>query len=110
MSVGRSRPRRTFCELATDSAFAAKYGDKAAIPAVQAVRTLMTLVNENYQYLREISDFQFDRHIGKGGFGEVWLGNDLRTGKVGRPRSSSRSSFPVGRLRSSSGKSRRWRV
>lgn len=57
-------------------------GNKAKNPRVKAIRLLMTLVQKFPNKLRDISDFQFDRRIGKGGFGEVWLGNDLRTGKI----------------------------
>jgi len=48
----------------------------------RALTQFIYLVHQFPQFLREISDFQFDRPIGEGGFGQVWLGNDLRTGKV----------------------------
>ncbi|EAY08729.1 TKL family protein kinase [Trichomonas vaginalis G3] len=32
--------------------------------------------------IRDISDFTFQEIIGHGGFGEIWLANDLRTGKI----------------------------
>ena len=57
-------------------------GEKMRNPKVRALRYLMQLVQKFPHYLRDISDFQYDRRIGKGGFGEVWLGNDLRTGKI----------------------------
>ncbi|OHT09284.1 TKL family protein kinase [Tritrichomonas foetus] len=46
------------------------------------IQITMQLVNKYPQYIRDISDFQFDKRIGKGGYGEVWLANDLRTGKM----------------------------
>jgi hypothetical protein len=39
-------------------------------------------VNQNSDCLRDLSDFQFDHQIGKGGFCEVWLGSGLRTGRI----------------------------
>lgn len=42
----------------------------------------ITLIRKYPNLLREISDFEFDAIIGKGGFGEVWKANDLRSGKV----------------------------
>ena len=38
------------------------------------------LVKHHPEYLRKISDFQFVREAGKGGFGTVWLANDLKSG------------------------------
>ena len=57
-------------------------GPKGENPRVKMVSYLIRLVEKFPQYVREVSDFQYDRLIGKGGFGEVWMGNDLRTGKI----------------------------
>lgn len=55
---------------------------KKKIAEANAVFMISKLIERYPQYVRDISDFQFDRVIGKGGFGEVWLGHDLRTGKL----------------------------
>ena len=54
---------------------------KKKIAEANAVFMISKLVERYPEYVRDISDFQFDRVIGKGGFGQVWLGHDLRTGK-----------------------------
>ncbi|OHS96838.1 hypothetical protein TRFO_09728 [Tritrichomonas foetus] len=41
----------------------------------------IVLVQNHPEYLRNISDFHFLKEIGSGGFGTVWLTQDLRTGK-----------------------------
>ena len=51
------------------------------VSEANAVFMISKLIERYPEYVRDISDFQFDRVIGKGGFGEVWLGRDLRTGK-----------------------------
>ena len=47
-----------------------------------AIQLIMRLIQIYPNFIRDISDFQFDRPIGKGGFGQVWLAQDLRTGKL----------------------------
>lgn len=44
------------------------------------IALLIQLVDRYPEYVRQISDFQFEHAIGKGGFAQVWLANDLRTG------------------------------
>ena len=44
------------------------------------IHLLIQLVDRYPEYVRQISDFQFEQAIGKGGFAQVWLANDLRTG------------------------------
>jgi serine/threonine protein kinase len=75
-------PKHCYTELMSDADFAQAYPQQCHQANVKAIRSLQQLVNQNFEYLRDISDFQFDHQIGKGGFGEVWLGNDLRTGKT----------------------------
>ena len=80
--VGQGNPifdQSAFLKLAIPLS---QLGEKLRNPKVKALRYLMQLVQKFPHYLRDISDFQYDRRIGKGGFGEVWLGNDLRTGKI----------------------------
>ncbi|OHT15735.1 TKL family protein kinase [Tritrichomonas foetus] len=47
-----------------------------------AISLIMRLIQNYPNYIRDISDFQFEKPIGKGGFGQVWLARDLRTGKM----------------------------
>lgn len=42
----------------------------------------IVLVEHHPNYLRNISDFQFIKEIGKGAYGSVWLADDMRTGTV----------------------------
>ena len=41
--------------------------------------TLIELVEALPNYVRKLSDFNLDKQIGKGGFGEVWHAIDQRT-------------------------------
>jgi len=49
---------------------------------LQFVENMLHLVTTYPNYVRNISDFVFSCKIGQGGGGEVWLANDLRSGKV----------------------------
>ncbi|OHT03358.1 hypothetical protein TRFO_29281 [Tritrichomonas foetus] len=41
---------------------------------------LICMIQKHSNYLRDINDFQNVKIIGKGGFGNVWLSKDLKTG------------------------------
>ncbi|OHT16932.1 TKL family protein kinase [Tritrichomonas foetus] len=47
-----------------------------------AIKLIIRLIQNYPNYIRDISDFQFEQQIGKGGFGQVWLARDLRSGKL----------------------------
>ncbi|OHT16567.1 TKL family protein kinase [Tritrichomonas foetus] len=43
--------------------------------------TLYELAERLPYYVRDVSDFKCEKEIGRGGFGVVWLGTDLKTGE-----------------------------
>lgn len=48
---------------------------------VRSIEVMIDLVKTFPEHIRDIGDFEFVKKIGKGGFGEVWLAHDLRTGR-----------------------------